>query len=687
MFKTKLGSTYPLGNSINVEGVNFAVYAPSASGVTLCLFEGQPAVEITQIAMNRREGGLWTLHLEGAAEGVLYGYRAHGEYNLGEGVFFNKNKLLLDPYCKDFEGDFTWSERHYCHLPVGEFNANDNAIDMPKSRVFSPKLYRGKRPNTPWQDTFIYECHVKGTTQTLDAADPKKRGKFLGLCEPSFIEHLRQLGVTAIELLPVQAFISEQFLTTKGLQNYWGYNTLSFFVPHKSYCVDGNVAEFQQMVETLHGHNIEVIIDVVYNHTAESGIDGPMLSMRGLHNRGYYRMLQAPESVYINDTGCGNTINIDDPITLRLVIDSLRYWVKYMGVDGFRFDLATILGRSNEGFNGQHAFFQAVAQDPILGQVKLIAEPWDVGPGGYQLGAFPPPWREWNDKYRDVVRRFWRGDAGTLPELAKRIHGSNELFEHNLRGPLNSINFLTSHDGFSLADWVSYEHKHNEANGEGNCDGHSENYSFNCGVEGPSEDPKVTHKRRKLQINALVTLFMSKGVPMICAGTELNHSQGGNNNAYCQDNETSWLDWRNLNTTHDLLAPISALMKIRNQLSAFKHPFFVHADDERFAVLWYNKLGQIMSEMDWHDEANKTLVYLLADHAESSSVLVVLHADVNETEIQLPDPPFSNRWEAVYSSESDFEKGHLPNPFGLTGQSAWILLSQNEETTNGSEKV
>ncbi|KZN69348.1 glycogen debranching protein GlgX [Pseudoalteromonas luteoviolacea] len=687
MLKTKLGFTYPLGNSVHAEGVNFAVYAPNASEVTLCLFEGPVASELAQIKMNKREGGLWTLFVESAREGTLYGYRADGDYDLAEGLFFNKNKLLLDPYCKDIQGEFTWSERHYCHLPVGEFNVNDNAIDMPKSRVFRPKPYSGNRPNTAWQDTFIYECHVKGATQTLEAIAANKRGTFLGLCEYSFITHLQQLGVTAIELLPVQAFISEQFLTTKGLQNYWGYNTLSFFVPHKAYCVHGDITEFQQMVATLHAHNIEVIIDVVYNHTAESGIDGPMLSMRGLHNRGYYRMLQAPESVFINDTGCGNTINIDDPITLRLVIDSLRYWVQYMGVDGFRFDLATILGRSNEGFNGQHAFFQALSQDPVLTQVKLIAEPWDVGPGGYQLGAFPPPWREWNDKYRDVVRRFWRGDSGTLPELAKRIHGSNDLFEHNLRGPLNSINFLTSHDGFSLSDWVSYEHKHNDANGESNCDGHSENYSFNCGIEGHTDDPDVISKRRKLQINALVTLFMSKGVPMICAGTELNHSQNGNNNAYCQDNETSWLDWKNVNETQDLINPISSLMKIRSQLSTFKHPFFVHAEDARFAVLWYNKCGQIMSDMDWHDEGNKTLIYVLADLIESSSVLVILHADDTETEIQLPDPPFSSCWEAVYSSEENFEVGQFPSSLALTGQSAWILLSHNEETTDGSEKV
>ncbi|MCF2856026.1 glycogen debranching protein GlgX [Pseudoalteromonas sp. SMS1] len=687
MLNTQLGCTHPLGSTVLENGVNFAVYAPNATQVSLCLFETHAYIELARLHMHKREGGLWTLFVESLEEGALYGYRADGPYESKEGFLFNKNKLLLDPYCKDFYGDFTWSERHYCHLPVGEFNSHDNAIDMPKSRVCSPSPYNGKKPNIPWCKTFIYECHVKGATQMLGSVKQQKQGTFLGICDSSFIEHLKSIGVTAIELLPVHAFISEQFLTTKGLQNYWGYNTLSFFVPHKAYSATGNIIEFQEMVSTLHKHNIEVIIDVVYNHTAESGIDGPMLSMKGLHNHGYYRMLHSPESVYINDTGCGNTINIDDPITLRLILDSLRYWVEYMGVDGFRFDLATILGRTHEGFHGQHAFFQAIAQDPVLSQVKLIAEPWDVGPGGYQLGAFPPPWREWNDKYRDIVRRFWRGDSGTLPELAKRIHGSNDLFEHNLRGPLNSINFLTSHDGFSLADWVSYGDKHNEANGEQNRDGHSENYSFNCGVEGETTDLEIVSKRNKLQISALITLFMSKGVPMICAGTELNHTQKGNNNAYCQDNESSWLNWVGLRESQILKAPITSLIKIRNKLSVFQHPFFVHADDERFAVLWYNRAGQIMSESDWHDELNKTLVYILADNVECSAVLVVLHADTSDAEIQLPEPPFSTSWEAVLSSKTDFEVGQIPNSFCLTGQSAYVLLSNHEETANGSEKV
>ncbi|TQF67434.1 glycogen debranching protein GlgX [Pseudoalteromonas luteoviolacea] len=688
MLKTSIGCTYPLGNAVCEKGVNFAVYAPSAEQVILCLFDHQANTEIARMEMIKREGGLWTLFVESIGEGALYGYRVDGLYDPGEGFFFNKNKLLLDPYCKDFRGDFTWSERHYCHLPVGEFNSHDNAIDMPKSRVFTPKVYEGKKPDIAWHDSFIYECHVKGATQTLIGLSKEKQGTFSGICDSGFIEHLKSMGVTAIELLPVHAFISEQFLTTKGLQNYWGYNTLSFFVPHKAYCVNGNVTEFQKMVATLHEHNIEVIIDVVYNHTAESGIDGPMLSMKGLHNRGYYRMLHTPESVYINDTGCGNTINIDDPITLRLILDSLRYWVEYMGVDGFRFDLATILGRTNDGFHGQHAFFQAIAQDPILSQVKLIAEPWDVGPGGYQLGAFPPPWREWNDKYRDIVRRFWRGDSGTLPELAKRIHGSNDLFEHNLRGPLNSINFLTSHDGFSLADWVSYENKHNDANGEHNRDGHSENYSFNCGVEGETADPEIINRRNRLQTNALVTLFMSKGVPMICAGTELNHTQKGNNNAYCQDNENSWLNWHNLDSPQILKASITSLMKIRSKLSVFKHPFYVHTDDNRFAVLWYNSAGQIMSESDWHDELNKTLIYILADNEKRSAVLVILHADCDGAEIQLPESPFSTSWEVAYSSlDIDIEADQPLNSFRLTGQSAWVLLSHNEETANGSEKV
>ncbi|ESP94432.1 MULTISPECIES: glycogen debranching protein GlgX [Pseudoalteromonas] len=683
MLSFQKGSMLPLGSTVSENGVNFAVYAPHARSVLLCLFDDAGRCEQHRVEMHSHEGGVWSIFVESLIEGALYGYRTDGQYELSSGLFFNINKLLLDPYAKDFSGDFTWSERHYCHLPVGEFNTLDNAIDMPKSKVVKTSQYSGTKPNIPWQNSFIYECHVKGTTQLHPAIDNAKKGKFAALVDPQFLQHLKHLGVTAIELLPVHAFVSEQFLTTKGLQNYWGYNTLSFFVPHKAYCVGGNVTEFTDMVKQLHDNNIEVIIDVVYNHTAEGGVDGPMLSFKGLHNNGYYRTLSSPESVYINDTGCGNTINIDDPITLKLVMDSLRYWVEVMGVDGFRFDLATILARTADGFSSRHSFFQTIHQDPILSTVKLIAEPWDVGPGGYQLGAFPAPWREWNDKYRDVVRRFWRGDSGTLPELAKRIHGSNDLFEHNQRGPLNSINFLTSHDGYSLSDWVSYERKHNEANGEGNRDGHSENYSFNCGHEGETVDPEILASRYKMQVNALVTLLMSKGVPMIAAGTELNHSQQGNNNAYCQDNEVSWLNWSNVGSQQTLIEPIAQLIKLRNKLSVFEHPFFVHAADERFSVKWLNKESQDMSESDWHDEDNKTLMYVLADKLKSNAVMVILNADTEHFTITLPPPPFSSCWECVFSSEPQSERNVLPISICLTAQSAWVLVSNLEENTNG----
>ncbi|MCF6439653.1 glycogen debranching protein GlgX [Pseudoalteromonas luteoviolacea] len=683
MISSRQGSTYPLGSSVTDTGVNFAVYAPNAEKVYLCLFDGFGRCEKNRLEMHSHEGGVWSIFVDSLTSGALYGYRADGKYNHLDGHFFNVNKLLLDPYAKDFSGDFTWSERHYCHLPVGEFNSLDNAIDMPKCKVAKVQAYTGKKPNTPWQETFIYECHVKGATQLHPQIDKSKAGKFAALTDPAFLLHLKSLGVTAIELLPVHAFVSEQFLTTKGLQNYWGYNTLSFFVPHKAYSVNGDMTEFVDMVRQFHEHKIEVIIDVVYNHTAEGGIDGPMLSFKGLNNNGYYRTINSPESVYINDTGCGNTVNIDDPITLKLIMDSLRYWVEVMGVDGFRFDLATILGRTVEGFSCRHAFFQAVLQDPVLSSVKLIAEPWDVGPGGYQLGAFPSPWREWNDKYRDIVRRFWRGDSGTLPELAKRIHGSNDLFEHNQRGPLNSINFLTSHDGYSLADWVSYEQKHNEANGENNRDGHSENYSFNCGFEGDVNNSEVVQLRHKMQTNALITLFMSKGVPMITAGTELKHSQAGNNNAYCQDNEVSWLNWSEYEGSQTLISSISELMKLRNQLSVFQHPFFVHADDERFSVEWLNKETRPMSEHDWHDEGNKTLMYILADKLISKAVMVILNADTERLSITLPTPPFSSNWECVFTSEQVNDRDVLPISFCLTGQSAWVLMSNLEENTNG----
>lgn len=679
MIKAVRGVPRPLGPSPWQDGVNFAVYAPKATKVTLCLFEQSGHSEVAQIPCVKHEGGYWSIRISPLSEGALYGYRVDGPYRPDEGLLFNYSKLLLDPYATDLQGEFTWSERHFCHLPIGTLTTTDNAVDMPKCRVKWMAKYDGERPNHPWSKTLIYEAHVKGATvRNLDIPEAH-RGKFLGLASDAFISHIKYLGVTALELLPCHAFISEQFLTTKGLQNYWGYNTLSFFVPHKGYLVANDISEFQTVVKTLHSHGIEVILDVVYNHTAEAGIDGPTLSLKGFDNSAYYRTLPDQPNVYINDTGCGNTINIDHPATLRLVLDSLRYWVEVMGVDGFRFDLAVILARNCGGFNAYHTFLQAVGQDPVLQKCKLIAEPWDIGPGGYQLGAFPAPWREWNDKYRDTVRRFWRGDEGILPELAKRIHGSNDLFEHNVRGPLNSINFITSHDGFTLADWVSFQHKHNEANSEGNRDGHSDNFSFNCGVEGFTCDKTTNSLRLKMQKNALVTLLLSKGVPMISAGTEFSHSQNGNNNAYCQDNTINWLAWRSPQKSHPLMHLIRDVTELRRQFSLFSNPFYVHEDDARFGIRWYTETGAQMTQAHWHDNSRRCLIYALLDKKLNHAVLIVLNASMTAVSLVLPECPVKANWQFALTTDD-----HVPDTtelmvLSVSAQSSWVFKAKNEE--------
>ena len=683
-FEVTHGLVEPLGSSLHLNGVNFSLYAPKATQAYVCLFDKSGHSEILKVAMNINEGGIWSIHIAPLTTGALYGFRVEGEYNPDTGLLFNEHKLLIDPYAKDLFGEFTWSERHYGQMPIGTKSTVNNAIDIPKSKVSSIDFYEHKKPNHRWSKTVIYECHVKGTTCRHPKIPKTLQGKFLGLSHPHFIDHLKSFGVTAIELLPVHAFISEQFLTGKGLQNYWGYNTLNFFTPHKDYLVNDDINEFKQMVKELHAADIEVILDVVYNHTAEAGNDGPILSLRGLDNLAYYRTAEAQPNVYINDTGCGNTINIDHPKTLQLVLDSLRYWVEVMGVDGFRFDLATILGRSKAGFSSAHTFLQTIAQDPVLNKVKLISEPWDIGPGGYQLGAFPPPWREWNDQYRDVIRRFWKGDEGIIANVAKRLHGSFDIFEHSHRGPLNSINFITSHDGFTLADLVSYEHKHNEANGENNRDGHSANHSFNCGAEGFSNDEKIAALRLQQQKNFLLTLILSKGVPMIAAGSEMAHSQGGNNNAYCQNNRTSWLAWKDSQLNHSLTRFIDDALKIRRAHSAFKHSVFLDDIDERFTVKWFIETGDTMTDSHWHEESRQFLMYSLLDKQNKHALLIVFNANKKSVSCQLPPSPINAQWQMVLSSVNNASlTTHQDAPVEISAQSSWVFSANLEDVANG----
>ena len=680
--KVSEGHYCKLGTTIYGEQINFAIYSSTATKVELCLFDLQGNEEIERITMRPSEQAIWHIGIEGISEGQIYSYFVDGEFNPEQGIWHDANQALLDPYAKQIHGEFSWD---ICEN--NQFNQFMCLLQPtpPKAKVCIIQKYAGERPVIPWHKTVIYECHVKGVTQHFPNIPSSIAGKFSALSCPEFIKHIKGLGVTSLELLPVQYFISEEFLVEKGLSNYWGYNTLGFFAPHPAYLVDNDVTEFQAMVEKLHAEGIEVIIDVVFNHTAEGSNLGPTLSFRGIDNSHYYRIHPKNKIEYINDTGCGNTINICSPTTLRLVMDSLRYWVEYMGVDGFRFDLAPILGREQRGFNPQHAFFQALNQDPILSGAKLIAEPWDIGPVGYQLANFTLPWREWNDQYRDVIRRFWRGDHYHLPVLARHFHGSGYLFESNKRPVTSGINFITAHDGFTLADLVSYSEKNNFANEENNCDGHNENSSSNWGSEGETDDPAINSLRLRMQKNMLLTLLLSQGVPMIAAGTEVAHSQQGNNNAYCQDNDMSWIQWQKdhaVPSLHPLYQFIKQVLQIRQELPFYDHSHFIHDGDPRFSVRWLNSEGVAMNESDWQRADNHCLGYWLTDILEMKSLLVLFNAGKETLLFSLPTTPFSKLWQQRVDT-SALEQVSVVFPsacnISLKAHSSWILLSVKQE--------
>lgn len=597
-----------LGATFDGDGVNFALFSEHAQAVELCLFSPDGQRETHRLRLPERTGWVWHGRVPGLCPGQLYGYRVHGPYAPEDGHRFNPNKLLLDPYAKRLTGHPRWSDALFGYNPGAKtldltLSTRDSARFMPKCVVEDPSFYWGndRPPVVPLNETVIYEAHVKGLTQLSGAEHP---GKFLGMASERVIGHLVDLGITTVELLPVQSFVNDRWLIEKRLTNYWGYQTLGFFAPEPRYLANGQINEFQHMVARLHAAGIEVILDVVYNHTCEGSELGPTLSFRGIDNRSYYRL--APyRRHYINDTGCGNTLNLEHPMVLRMVMDSLRYWVEVMHVDGFRFDLASTLARDDHGFQSNAAFFAAIRQDPVLNRVKLIAEPWDIGPGGYQLGAFPHPFLEWNDKYRDGVRRFWRRDYRPAPELAARITGSAMQFDHSGRAATSSVNFITAHDGFNLTDMVSYARKHNDANGEDNRDGHSENYSDNMGIEGPTDDPQINKARALRRRNLMATLLLSQGTPMILAGDEMGHSQQGNNNAYCQDGPISWLDWDGMDT--DMLAFTRRLIQFRRNHPILRQKLFLHskarAADGKADVLWWHSTGRRMTPADWEDPA------------------------------------------------------------------------------------
>ncbi|GHF95134.1 glycogen debranching protein GlgX [Thalassotalea marina] len=611
-------------------GTNFALYSSTASHVDIELFDPSHQ-SMGRYPLVKGENHIWHSYFKGVQPGDCYWYFIDGQYNPEKGNWHNKNLALLDPYARQFSGEFSW--KNSAQVSFKHLNA---PVQIPKNQVSSIAKYKGTKPNISWQKTVIYECHVKGATQEFPDIEHSRRGSFLGLAQPAFINHLKALGVTAVQLLPVHFFIDEEFLIDAQLSNYWGYNTLNFFIPHHGYLLDGDISEFAKMVSMFHQADIEVIIDVVFNHTAEGNEQGPTLCYRGIDNPSYYRLLTTDLSVYINDTGCGNTLNTNSAVAVRMVLDSLRYWVQYMGVDGFRFDLATILGRSHKRFKENHTFFQALSQDPVLNQVKLIAEPWDIGPGGYQLGAFPSPWREWNDQYRDSVRRFWLGERGTLSGFAKHLHGSNYLFERQGRPVSSGINYITSHDGFTLADLVSFQFKHNEQNKENNADGHNHNYSQNFGVEGTTSDEGILAKRLTQQKNFLVTLLLSHGTPMLAGGTEVANSQQGNNNAYCQDNEIGWINWPKSPQQHPLFCCIQTLINIRKRFAVFNQTAFIHDDDPRFDVYWLSANGEAMSANQWHDEDNLFLGYALYDNTEHKALLLYFNAASIDVKGRLP---------------------------------------------------
>jgi len=602
------GKFWPMGASVDETGVNFAVFSANATKIEVCLFSDDGRTELTRIPLPERDGDIWHGHIAGIGPGTRYGLRAHGPYEPENGHRFNANKLLIDPYARKIDGKLRWSKAlmgYHIGSPMGDlsFSTRDSAFAVPKCVVVGPDDFDWQgvaHPNHTGSETLIYEAHVKGLTAMYPQVEPSRRGTFLGMTSKPVIDHLKKLGVTAVELLPVHAFIDDRFLVERGLRNYWGYNSIGFFAPEPRYLGHGEIHEFKMMLRELHKAGIEVILDVVYNHTAEGDGFGPTLSFRGLDNASYYRL--APDKRhYINDCGTGNALDLSHPAVLRMVMDSLRYWVEEFHIDGFRFDLATALTRGPHGFDS--GFLDAIRQDPVLARVKLIAEPWDVGPGGYRLGHFPHPFREWNDRYRDDLRAYWRGDAHMLPALAKALLGSPEVFDKDGRPATASINLITSHDGFTLADLVSYKEKHNEANGEGNRDGHSANFSDNLGHEGPTSDPTILKARARRQRALLATLFFSQGIPMLLAGDEIGNSQRGNNNAYAQDNETGWIDWKNADV--DLLAFTEQLSALRRRYRVLSQRNFLHSRPRPADGLpdleWWHPDGRAPTDEDWHD--------------------------------------------------------------------------------------
>ena len=696
------GRPHPLGATWTGLGVNFALFSAHATKVELCLFDASGQTELERIELPEYTNEVFHGFLPDARPGTIYAYRVHGPYEPEAGHRFNANKLLLDPYALSHVGELKWDHSLFGY-EIGHkdkdlsFDTRDSARFMPKCRVVDPAFTWGndRRPRIPWERTIFYEAHVKGLTKLHPAVPEPLRGTYAGLANREVIRHIKSLGVTSVELLPVHLFLNDDYLLNKGLVNYWGYNSLGFFSPARRYAAnqDFAFAEFKEMVARLHDAGLEVIMDVVYNHTAEGNEQGATLSFKGIDNASYYRLLPDQKRYYINDTGTGNTVNLSHVRVLQMVMDSLRYWVNEMHVDGFRFDLGTILAREPDGFDNQSAFLKACMQDPVLADVKLIAEPWDIGPGGYQVGNFMPGWAEWNDKYRDTVREFWKGDAGVAPELGRRLAGSADLFDHNGRKPWATVNFLAAHDGFTLNDLVTYNDKHNEANGEENRDGHSHNRSFNYGVEGPTDDPEINAVRERQIRNMLATLYFSLGTPLLLAGDEMGRSQGGNNNAYCQDNEISWLDWNTEGKGDRLIAFTQRLARLRNRYPVLRRGRFLSGDFHEAsgtkAMAWIKPSGEEMDGASWEDPNTRCLGMLIDGRAQESgirvaahdqTVLVVLNAYHEAVEFTLPPAQDGQEWTCLLDTnvpeetDDEDETFAIGDSYTVTGRSLLLFL-------------
>jgi glycogen operon protein len=705
-----------LGATWDGRGVNFALFSENAERVELCLFDESGERETDRIPLPEYTDLIWHGYLPDVRPGQLYGYRVYGPYEPQHGHRFNHHKLLLDPYALSLKGRLTRGPALYGYR-VGDrqadlsFDTRDNAREMLKCAVVDTAFTWGhdRPPAKPWHESVFYEMHVRGFTMRHPDVPEDLRGTFGGLTVPEVVQYLVDLGITAVELLPVQGLIDEQHLVDRGLRNYWGYNSIAFFAPEPRYLSNGGLGEFKTMVQVLHDAGIEVILDVVFNHTAEGNRLGPTLSFRGIDNKSYYRLVAGDERYYHDYTGCGNSLNLHHPRVMQLVMDSLRYWVTEMHVDGFRFDLATTLARERHGGFDQHSgFLDAVGQDPVLSRVKLVAEPWDIGDDGYRLGQFPPGWAEWNDRYRDVVRRFWRGDRGLLGELGSRLTGSSDIFDSKGRHPWASINFVTAHDGFTLRDLVTYEHKHNEANHEGNDDGHEHNYSWNFGVEGPTDDPEIRRARLQQMRNFMMTLLLSQGIPMLTAGDEWGRTQGGNNNAYCQDNEISWLDWEGIDHEgRNFLAFVRRLIRLRHDHIVFhRHRFFQGARVRPTSIkdiTWLTGEGSEMTPKDWERDSGHSIAFLLSGEAgeyhlttfgqpePDDTFFAVFNAAPKEVSYVLPVTENSYSWQLLIDTslrDEDAEYHHLYKEGGthvVAPRSAALFVRLHERREHEEE--